>query len=71
MPCPNADSIGRMAYKSAIKPEVLRARIVRVKAELRRLKMELKLSEAEERDRGQLDQLRQQFLSRPEEEEQA
>jgi hypothetical protein len=37
------------------KPDLIRARIVRVKSELRQLKMILRLSEAEERDRQRLE----------------
>jgi len=50
-----------MAYKS-IKPEVIQERIIRLKSELRRLQVELRLSEAERRDRERLQHVSQQIV---------
>jgi hypothetical protein len=40
----------------SINPEVIKERIVRTRAELRRLKVELRLAEAEQKDRERLQQ---------------
>jgi len=44
-----------MKYKSC-KPEVIRERIIRIKSELRQLRVELRLAEAEQKDRDALQQ---------------
>ena len=49
-----------MVHRASINPEVIQERIVRMQAELRRLRMELRLAEAERRDRQRMDQRNQQ-----------
>ncbi len=41
-----------MVLRAAINPDIIRERIIRVQAELRRLKVALRLAEAEARDRA-------------------
>ncbi len=41
-----------MVHRASINPDVIRLRIIRTQAELRRLKVELRLAEAEARDRA-------------------
>ncbi len=41
-----------MVLRSPINPDIIRDRIIRTQAELRRLKLELRLAEAEARDRA-------------------
>jgi hypothetical protein len=49
-----------MIIRSTIKPEVIEGRILRLKAELRRLKLELQLAKAAERDRDSLEKSQQE-----------
>jgi len=49
-----------MRYKPC-NPDLIRERIIRIKAELRRLQMELRLAEAERRDRKRLQQMADPF----------
>ncbi len=41
-----------MVHRPSINPDLIRERIIRMQAELRRLKIELRLAEAEARDRA-------------------